>query len=157
MDLNLNCYKDYLIKPSSKIKEQLIIDEWPNIQNIMAALMMKETTQHIVVKKLCAYKMKNRTREAFWEYNKILMSVYLLKYINDNNIRQFVRTAINRGEEHHLLRSTISIMGGGVLRGKSDLEIEIQNACAELMTNVVAYYNNYIMSQIMLKKNNKVM
>lgn len=43
-------------------------------------------------------------------------------------------------------------MGGGALRGKSDLEIEIQNACVELMTNVVIYYNAYIISQIMLKK-----
>lgn len=90
--------------------------------------------------------MRNKTREALWEYNNILMSIYLLKYINDNNMRRFVRTTINRGEEHHLLRSTVAIMGGGVLREKSDLEIEIQNACAELMTNVVMYYNTYIMS-----------
>lgn len=149
---NLNYYNKFLIKPLQKIKEQLIIDEWPNIQNIMAALMMKETNQHIVVKKLCSHKMKNRTREALWEYNKILMSIYLLKYINDNNIRGFVRKAVNRSEEHHLLRSTVAIMGGGSLRGKSDKEIEIQNACVELMTNVVMYYNAYIMSQIMLRK-----
>ncbi len=149
---DLHYYKKYLIKPSHKINWQLIIDEWPNIQNIIAALMMKETTQHIIIKKLCSHKMRNKTREALWEYNNILMSIYLLKYINDNNMRRFVRTTINRGEEHHLLRSTVAIMGGGVLRGKSDLEIEIQNACAELMTNVVMYYNTYIMSQIMLKK-----
>lgn len=77
------------------------------------------------------------------------MSIYLLKYINDNNIRGFVRKAVNRSEEHHLLRSTVAILGGGALRGKSDQEIEMQNACVELMTNVVTYYNAYIMSQIM--------
>ncbi len=149
---NLNCYNKYLIRPSHKARDQLIIDEWPNLQNIFAALFMKETNQHIVVKKLCSHKMRNKTREALWEYNRILMSIYLLKYINDNNMRQYVRTAINRSEEHHWLRSTIAIMGGGALRGKTDLEIEIQNACVELMTNVVIYYNAYIMSQIMLTK-----
>lgn len=85
---NLNCYNKYLIRPSHKAKDQLIIDEWPNLQNIYAALFMKETSQYIVVKKLCSHKMKNRTREALWEYNRILMSIYLLKYINDNNIRR---------------------------------------------------------------------
>ena len=78
---NLPNYKRYLIKPSRKINWQLIIDEWPNIQNIIAALMMKETTQHIIIKKLCSHKMRNKTREALWEYNNILMSIYLLKYI----------------------------------------------------------------------------
>ena len=51
-----------------------------------------------------------------------------------------------------MLRATIASVGGDILRGKSDLEIEIQNACAELMTNVVTYYNTCIMSQAMLKK-----
>lgn len=77
--------------------------------------------------------MNSRTKEALWELNNIFMSIYLLKCINDNNVRQFVRAALNRGEEHHLLHATIAGVYVDILRGKSDLEIEIQNTCAELI------------------------
>ena len=37
-------YQDFLLKPNRKVKESLVITEWPNIQRIMASLALKETT-----------------------------------------------------------------------------------------------------------------
>lgn len=149
---NLSDYKDLLIFPSHKVNKKLIIDEWPNMQPILAALMMKETTQSVVVKKLCSYQSKNKTKEALWEYNNILMSINLLKYIDDVALRQFVRFALNRGEAYHLLHASISGASGKRFRGSSDSEIEIWNECARLFANVMLFYNAYILSQLMLKK-----
>ena len=145
---NSNSYEGYLIKPSRKVRKALIKKEWP----IIAALMLKETTQSIVVKKLCSHKIKSRTKDALWEYNDILMSIYLLKYINDINIRRLVRATLNRGESHNQLCALISSVGGSGPRGASDLEIEMWSECTRLLANIIVYYNGYIMSQVMLKK-----
>jgi len=149
---SLGEYKDFVISPSYKINKKLIVDEWPNMQPVMAALMMKETSQSVVVKKLCSYENRNKTKEAFWEYNNILMSINLLKYIDDVELRQFVRFALNRGEAYHQLHTSISGASGKRFRGSSDSEIEIWNECARLLANVMLFYNAYILSQLMLKK-----
>jgi len=149
---NIKEYQDFVIQPSHKVNKKLIVEEWPNIQPILAALMTKETTQSVVVKKLCSYERKNKTKEALWEYNNILMSIYLLKYIDDVELRQFVRAALNRGEAYHQLHATISGISGKRFRGSSDLEIEIWNECARLVANVILFYNAYILSKLMVKK-----
>ena len=54
-------HKDQLIKSKRKVKENLIKDEWDNVQRIMASLLLGETPQHVIVSKLSSYKHKNKT------------------------------------------------------------------------------------------------
>ena len=46
---------DFLIRPSRKANDELIIKEWPNVQRIMASLACKDVTQATIVRKLCSY------------------------------------------------------------------------------------------------------
>ena len=48
-------YRDFLIKPSNKVKEELIEQEWPNIQRIMVSLAQKDVTQATIIRKLASY------------------------------------------------------------------------------------------------------
>ena len=96
----LSKYKDLLIKPK-KIDKNLIKAEWDNIQRIIASLLLGKTSQHLIVSKLSSYKQKNKTKAALWEYDKILMSIYMMNFISDPATRQNVRRALNRGEAYH--------------------------------------------------------
>ena len=60
-------YAGSLIKPTRKIREDLIVREWPNIQRIVASLMQKDVTQATVVRKLSSYTRQNGTKKAMWE------------------------------------------------------------------------------------------
>jgi TnpA family transposase len=147
-----NNYKDCLIKPSRKANRKLIEDEWPNLQPIFAALMLKETSQSAIVKKLSSHDRKSKTKDALWEYNNILMSIYLLRYIDDPELRQYVRAALNRGEAYHQLRRIIAETNGRDFRGASDLEIEIWNECGRLLANAIIFYNATLLSALMVLK-----
>jgi TnpA family transposase len=72
---------DYLIKPFRKINKKLIIDEWKNIQDIVMAILSKETSISVITRKLCSNELKGKTKRALWELNDILRSIYLLRYI----------------------------------------------------------------------------
>jgi TnpA family transposase len=133
-------YKGLLIKPKHKINKNLIKSEWDNVQRIIASLLVGETSQHLIVNKLSSYKRKNKTKEALWEYDKILMSIYMLNFINDPEIRQNVRHALNRGEAYHQLRRAIANVHGRKFRGSSDRELELWNEYARLMTNCIIYH-----------------
>ena len=145
-------YKNYIIKPYYKFKENLIIEEWPNIQNIYVALLTGEQTQSTIVRKLSSHHRKNRTKDALWEYNSILRSIYLLWYIEDPAFRRSVRTALNRTEGYHQLERAIVNVGGGELRGKSDIELSIWNECTRLVANAIIYYNSYLLSEFLISR-----
>ncbi|OGT38230.1 MAG: hypothetical protein A3F11_04275 [Gammaproteobacteria bacterium RIFCSPHIGHO2_12_FULL_37_14] len=149
---DINNYKQLLIKPSRKANRKLIEDEWPNLQPIFAALMLKETSQSAIVKKLSSHDRKSKTKDALWEYNNILMSIYLLRYIDDPELRQYVRAALNRGEAYHQLRRIIAETNGSEFRGGSDLEIEIWNECGRLLANAIIFYNATLLSGLMALK-----
>jgi TnpA family transposase len=139
-------YKDYIIQPSSQINTQLIIDEWPNLQQILVTLAFKETTQSAIIRKLCTYR-ENPTRKALWEYDKLIRSLYAAEYLQDPRLHQKANRSQNRLEEYHQLRAVIAeINGKKQLTGRSDLEVEISNQCGRLIANVIIYYNYSLLS-----------
>ena len=141
-------YGDILIKPIRKIKNKLIVSEWENIGRILVSLALKTTTQSIIVSKLSAYPRKNRTRQALWEYDNIIKSLYLLDYVDSPPLRHNVYRALNRGENYHQLRRAVSYANEGKLRFKNEHEQQIWNECARLITNCIIYYNATILSTL---------
>jgi TnpA family transposase len=142
-----NHYRDYPIKPIRRIKEGLIVSEWPNFERILLSLALKTTTQSVIVAKLSAYRRKNRTKRALWEFDNIIRSLYLLDYIDSPVLRRNVQRALNRGEAYHQLRRAIAYAHGGRYRVHSQHEQEIWNECSRLVGNAVVYYNALILSE----------
>jgi TnpA family transposase len=63
--------------------------------------------------------------EALTEYNRLVKASYLLSYIDDASLRNYVQRALNRGEAYHQLRRAISHVNGDRFRGNSDEEIQL--------------------------------
>jgi len=141
-------YKDFLIKPSKTFDKKNIIEQWPEMQKILAAFLMKDTTQEMIVKKLSSGKQQNALKKAFWEYNNIFFSIYFLRYIDDPMLRRAVRIALNGGERHHKQYNAVTKIGGRKFRGASDIEMEIWNQCTRLITLVMTCYNMHILSEL---------
>ncbi|MDD3581327.1 MAG: Tn3 family transposase, partial [Desulfobacca sp.] len=115
-------YSEYLIKPARKVLETLIVEEWPNIQRIMASLAQKEVTQATIVRKLSSYARKNQTQKALWELENICRTLYILDFIDDVALRQNVQKALNRGEAYHRFRRAIAYVNSGKFRVKTETE-----------------------------------
>ncbi len=80
-----------------------------------------------------------------------MASIYMLKFIDDQGIRQNVRRSLNRIESYHKLRRAIANVHGGKFRGKNDKEIELWNECARLMANCMIYYNATLLNALLTK------
>lgn len=101
-------YPHCQIKPIRKINQKLISKEWENITRIVLSLANKATTQNIITRKLSSYHRTNQTKQALWEYDNIIRSLYLLEYIDSSLLRQNVHQALNRGENYHQLKRAVS-------------------------------------------------
>ncbi|OSR23362.1 Tn3 family transposase [Pseudomonas savastanoi pv. retacarpa] len=145
-------YEKCLIRPVGQIDQQLIISEKPNIDQIVATLGLKEMTQGTLIRKLCTYTAPNPTRRAIFEFDKLIRSIYTLRYLRDPQLERNVHRSQNRVESYHQLRSTIAQVGGKKeLTGRTDIGIEISNQCARLIANAIIYYNSAILSHLLTK------
>lgn len=145
---NRSEWEKFIIKPKNKVNEILIKEEWDNILRILASLAMKETTQSIVVRKLSSYRRSNPTLKALIEFDKIIMSLYMLDYIDDSDMRSNVHRSLNRGEALHQLISAIRKIGEKKLSGKNEIEMEVHNECNRLVANCIIYYNAVLLSEL---------
>ena len=144
---DINIYKDYLIKPSNRVNTKLIIKEWDNILRILTTLGLKKNTQSHIVRKLSSYQ-SNDTLKALIEFDKVIMSTYMLNYIDDEQIRKNVHRSLNRGESYHQLRSAIAKVSGRKLAGKNEIDLIINNECARLLANCIIFYNASLLSRL---------
>lgn len=145
-------YADCRIKPIRKINQKLIVQEWENITRIILSLANKATTQNIITRKLASYNRTNQTKQALWEYDNIIKSLFLLDYIDSPPLRQNVHQALNRGENYHQLKRAVAFANFGKLRFKSEYEQNIWNEAARLITNCLLYYNLTLLSELSKEK-----
>ena len=145
-------YEKCLIQPVGQIDRQLIISEKANVDQIVATLGLKEMTQGTLIRKLCTYTAPNPTRRAVFEFDKLVRSIYTLRYLRDPQLERRVHRSQNRIESYHQLRSVIAQVGGKKeLTGRTDIEIEITNQCARLIANAIIYYNSAILSRVLTR------
>jgi Tn3 transposase DDE domain len=129
-----------------------IANENANIDQIVATLGPKEMTQGTLIRKLCTYTRPNPTRRAIFEFDKLVRSIYTLRYLRNPQLQRDVQRSQNRLESDHQLRAAIAQVGGKKeLTGKTDIEIEISNQCARLIANAIIDYNSAILSRLLAK------
>jgi TnpA family transposase len=92
-DHNLVCFDEvenhakHIIKPSKKVNKALIIKEWDKVLRILASLALKKTTQSQIVSKLSSYKKTSPALKALIAFDQIIMTDYLLDYIDSKEVR----------------------------------------------------------------------
>jgi TnpA family transposase len=141
-------YEGFLIKPSNKIEKPFIRNNWDAICRIIVSLAKKHTSQHIIIKKLSAQK-NNSTLMALAQFDSIIMSLYMLNYINDIKLRQMVQKSLNRGESFHQLRSALMKISGKHIQGKTEFELLISNECNRLLANAIIFYHCLLLSSLL--------
>lgn len=145
-DLN---HEDFLVKPVGKIDRELILSEQENIDRIIATLALKEMSQSTLIRKLCALSPNNRTRQAVFEFDKMIRSIYTLRCALDPDILGHSHYSQNRIESYHSLRGAISRASGRkALLGKTDIEVAVSNQCGRMIACSVIYYNGEIQSRL---------
>lgn len=147
---DLALYEKYLVKPVGRIALQAIESEKEGIDQIVATLALKDMTQATLIRKICTYSTSNPTRRAVFEYDKLIRSIYTLRYLRDAQLQRNVHRSQNRIESYHQLRAAIAQVGGKKeLTGQTDIGLEISNQCARLVANAIIYYNAAILSRLL--------
>ncbi len=138
-----------LLALKKPIRMNVIEAGWQDIQRIILSLQGKHTTQALLVRKLSGYPSSHPILQALTEYNRLIKAQYLLDYIDDASLRQYVQKALNRGEAWHFLRRAIASVSRDQFRGRNESEIVLWNECARLIANAIIYFNSMILSHLL--------
>ncbi len=139
-------YEECLVQPVGRIDLPVIADEKSSLDQIVATFGLKELTQGTLVRKLCTYTETNPARRALFEFDKLVRSIYTLRYLRDPQLERIVHRSLNRIESYHR-----QVGGKKELTGRTDIEIEVSNQCGRLICNTVIYYNSAILSWLLTK------
>ncbi len=123
------------------------MEEKANLDQIAATLGLKEMSQSVLMRKICTLSDHHRTRKAIFEFDKLVRSIYTLRYLRDPKLQRNVHRSENRIESYHQLRAAIAqVNGKKALTGRTDLEMAISNHCGRLISNVIIAYNSMLLS-----------
>jgi TnpA family transposase len=89
-----------VIRPVGQVDLPAIANETTNIDQIVATLGLKEMTQGTLIRKLCTYTQPNPTRRAIFEFDKLVRSIYTLRYIRNPQLQRDVQRSQNRLESY---------------------------------------------------------
>ncbi len=142
-------YNNFTIKPRGEIKRSLIESQSDNLERIIATLGSRNISQSSLIRKLCTYKQEHQTRQALFEFDKIVRSNHMLRYLLDPDIITITHRSQNQLEAYHQLRSAIAqAYGKKQLIGKTDIALEISNQCGRLLANIIIHFNSIILSKL---------
>ena len=144
----LKASENWLIKPTGCINRELIEDAWDSILRVNASLAMQTVSQSTLIKKLNSYPRKNNTGKALAEFDKILRSIHILKYIDSLKFRQNIQQALNRGESFHSMKKALFYDNLGEFKAPSEYEQLIWAESTRLLSLCIIYYNAFVISQV---------
>lgn len=134
---------------SGVINMQLIHDNWDQIVRIIAALKNGHIPAHVIIQKLA-----NRTdhvAKAIQELGRLVKTIYLLRYLSDDELRYKVHLQLNRGESRHGLARAVFFVNQGIFKTNDYEEIMNKASCLSLISNAILLWNTHHIQNIVDK------
>lgn len=140
-----------IIKPIGRIKVSRIKNQEKQIIRVLLSLVLQESTQSIIIRKLNSHDRYASLRAGLIEYNKIFKTLHVLNMIENMPLRKAIKTARNRTESYHQLQNFIRKMYYGVFKGKRIVDHRVSSEAVRLVTNLIVAYNAIILNKLYLQ------
>lgn len=88
----------YVILPIGKINTRLIEEQWDDILRFVTTIRLKESSASQLFHRLSSYSRQHPLYRALKEFGRIIKTLFLLKYIDDVELRQAIEKQLNKIE-----------------------------------------------------------
>ena len=118
---------DKTLKPffKARIDRQLIVEHWDEMLRVAGSLKRGWVTASLFIGKLRSFPEPNRLLQALQEYGRLVKTLFILRYLNQEDYRRRINRQLNRGESIHALRRFLMFARQGELRKRQQDELAI--------------------------------
>ena len=103
-------------------------------------------TASLLISRLQSYRRQNALTRALQEYGRLIKTIFILRYLESEQLRRRINTQLNKGEALHALREFLFFANRGKVRRKQEDEQVHQATCLNLLTNCVITWNTVYMA-----------
>ncbi len=139
--------KGYKILPDRYIDTRLIETHWDDILRLMATIRLKETTASLIFKRLSSYSKQHPLYCAIKEFGRIIKSLFILRYIDEVELRQAIEKQLNRVELSNKFSKAILFGNNQEIQYSNKEEQELVVSCQRFIQNVIILWNELYLSQ----------
>jgi TnpA family transposase len=128
------------------VRRELIERRWDDLLRVAGSLKRGWVTASLLIGRLQSYRRKNALTRALQEYCRLVKTIFILRYLESEQLRRRINTQLNKGESLHSLREFLFFAHRGKIRRKQGEEQVHQAACLNLLTNCVIAWNTVYMA-----------
>jgi TnpA family transposase len=137
----------YELLPDGYIKTALIAPQWDEMLRFIATIKLKEATASQLFRRLNSYAKHHPLYQALKEFGKILKSDFLLRFIDEVELRQAIEKQLNKGENANQFSKAISFGNHHAFLYGEKVEQELAEGCRRLIKNAIICWNYLYLSQ----------
>lgn len=143
----------YKILPDGYINTELITENWDSILRLITSIKLKECSASQIFKRLNSYSRQHPVYQALKEYGKIIKTLFILKYIDDVELRRSIRRQLNKIEHSNRFSAAICFANNGELIFLTRQEQLVAESCKRLIKNAIICWNYLYLTHCIQKAN----
>ena len=132
---------------TSTVDTALIRAQWDQLVRVAASLRNRTAPAHVVLRRLASSAPSDRVAKALTALGRALRSLYLLRYIHEEDLRGRMQLQVNRGEGRHQVARRLFFANQGAFQTGDYEEIMNKATCLSLLSNAALVWNTVQMSR----------
>ena len=118
-----------------------IREQWDSLVRLAASLRNRSAPAHVIVQRLAGGSPSDRLTKALRALGRVVKTIYILRYIHEEDLRRKVQLQLNRGEQRHRLARWFFFANQGEFRRADYEEIMNKASCLSLLSNATLVWN----------------
>jgi TnpA family transposase len=135
------------ILPYGYVDTELIIRHWDDMLRLVASIKLKEVTASDLFRRLNSYSKQHTLYQALKGFGQILKSLFILRYIDDPDLRQAIEKQLNRIEHVHRFTRAVFVGNPREFLQAEKHDQELAEACKRLIKNCIICWNYLYLTQ----------
>jgi TnpA family transposase len=115
---------------------------------VSVSLKNRVAPPEVVVERLASAATADRLAKALTAYGRIVKTIFMFRYIQDEKLRRVVQLQLNRGEARHSLARWLFFANRAEFRDGDLNEIMNKTSCLSLLCNAAVVWNTIRMQKI---------
>ena len=142
----------YLFKPDAcpkelkgliggKIRERLIMANWPDILRSVATMASGAMPPSQLLRKFASYPRQHELAVTLREIGRVERTLFIIDWLLDADMQRRAQIGLNKGEAHHALKNALRIGRQGEIRDRTSEGQHFRMAGLNLLAAIVIYWN----------------
>ncbi len=138
---------DWVVSPGKYVNDALIKTNWDDILRLIATIKLKETTASDIFRRLNSYAKQHTLYRALKAFSQIVKSLFILRYINDLDLRQAIEQQLSRIELTNRFTRDVAIGAPREFLQADKKDQEVAETCNRLIKNSIICWNYLYLEQ----------